>query len=103
MALILHSISLPAVASVSTRNALTSQVLVQAAALAAKSSTLPYLQISSRAAILGSFLKLFAFMVVYCYRPKARELNLIDYASSVFSLFVIQSLTGGLDYALVVR
>ena len=51
----------------------------------------------------GSFLKLFAFMVVYCYRPKARGLNLIDYALSAFSLFVIQSLTGGLDNALVVR
>ena len=50
-----------------------------------------------------SFLKLFAFIVVYCYRPKARELNLIDYASSVFSLFVIQSLTGGLNCTLVVR
>ena len=34
---------------------------------------------------------------------KARELKLFDYASSVFSLFVIQSLTGGLDNALVVR
>jgi len=51
----------------------------------------------------SSFLKLFAFMIVYCYRPKARKVNLIDWESSVFSLFVIQSLTGGLDNALVVR
>ena len=51
----------------------------------------------------SSFLKLFASFVVYWYRPKAHELNLNDYASSVFSLFVIQSLTGGAGYALVVR
>jgi hypothetical protein len=61
------------------------------------------IQVSGSAAIGGTFLKLFALMVVYCYRPKARELNLIDYASSIFSLFVIQSANGGLDYALVVR
>jgi hypothetical protein len=36
------------------------------------------IQVSGSETIGGSFLKLFAFMVVYCYRPKARELNLID-------------------------